>query len=84
MGSGNNQHSKILFTRSLDAVRLGNPIKLSESLGVTSQSAMVTVNPVSGALLVAWRQLADPNYSDPSRIIVAVSNDGGKTFTKGL
>ncbi len=84
MGSGNNQHSKILFTRSFDCGQTWeNPIKLSESLGVTSQSAMVTVNPVSGALLVAWRQFADPNYSDPSRIVVAVSNDGGKTFTKG-
>ena len=80
---GSNPHSKILFTRSTDCGRTwDNPVKLNESYGVVSQSAMVSVNPVNGNVMVAWRQFGDPNFQDPGAILVAQSSDLGRTFSK--
>ncbi len=79
LGDGTNPHSKILFTRSTDCGKTWEkPQKLNETLSVVSQSAMVTVNPVTGDILVAWRQFGDPNYSDPSRIVVALSTTAAR------
>jgi hypothetical protein len=85
LGSGNNVHSKILFTRSTDCGQTwDSPQKLNESFSTVSQSAVVSVNPVNGAVMVTWRQFGDPNNADPGRILVAQSTDFGKTFGKTI
>jgi hypothetical protein len=83
LGSGNNVHSKILFTRSTDCgTTWDTPQKLNESFSTISQSAVVSVNPVNGAVMVTWRQFGDSNNADPGRILAAQSTDFGKTFSK--
>jgi hypothetical protein len=83
LGSGNNPHSKVLFTRSTDCGKTwANPTKINESYSVVSQSPAIAVNPVDGTVMVAWRQFGDPNLVDPGQILVAQSADMGQTFLK--
>ena len=80
VGNDINTRTKILFTRSTDCgATWSNPIKLSEGFPV-NQGTMAAVDPVSGAVYVAWRQLK--NVNNPDAILVAKSVDGGRTFTK--
>jgi hypothetical protein len=79
-GSGNNANSKLLFSRSTDCGKTwGNPIRLDSSIGI-SQSATVSVNPLNGNVLVAWRAFAKPNDSAPGQILVARSTNFGGSF----
>ncbi len=79
-GSGNNQNSKLLFTRSTDCGRTwSNPVRLDASVDV-SQSATISVNPQNGNVLVAWRSFATPNGSAPGQILVARSTNFGVSF----
>jgi uncharacterized protein YjbI with pentapeptide repeats len=80
VGNDINIRTKILFTRSTDCgATWSNPTKLSEGFPV-NQGTTVAVDPVSGAVYVAWRQLK--NVNNPDSILVAKSVDGGRTFTK--
>ncbi len=80
-GSGNNANSKLLFARSTDCgATWSSPVRLDASIGV-SQSATISVNPVNGNVLVAWRAFAKPNNSAPGKVLVARSTDFGGTFS---
>ncbi|RPJ80797.1 MAG: exo-alpha-sialidase, partial [Acidobacteria bacterium] len=82
-GSGNNPHSRLMFTRSTNCgVTWSQPTMLDESFAI-SQSAFISINPSNGGILVAWRQFGTSNLSDPGRILVATSSDFGRTFTSG-
>jgi hypothetical protein len=75
-----NIRSKILFSRSTDCGRTWSPpTKLSETQHV-DQGAVIAIDPVSGAIYVAWRRFTTP--SQPSAILIARSTDRGQTFTK--
>ncbi|HKW02873.1 MAG TPA: HYR domain-containing protein [Vicinamibacterales bacterium] len=79
-GSGNNQNSKLLFAKSTNCGQTwSNPIRLDSSVDV-SQSATISINPVNGNILVAWRAFATPNNSSPGRIYVARSTNFGSSF----
>ena len=71
--------TKIMFTRSVDCGKTwATPIKISESNSI-NQGTNIAVDPVSGAVYVAWRRFA--TSSQPDAIIVSKSNDFGQTFT---
>lgn len=79
-GSGNNANSKLLFSRSTNCGQTwSSPIRLDSSIDV-SQSATISVNPVNGNVLVAWRAFATPNNSAPGQILVARSTNFGASF----
>lgn len=74
--------SKVMFRRSTDCGKTWGAIqKLSESNSL-NQGTAVAVDPVSGAVYVAWRRFA--TSSQPDAILIAKSTDFGQTFTKGL
>jgi hypothetical protein len=83
MGAGDqNVHSKILISRSTDG---GNTwektIKVSES-EQKNQGTTVAIDPNDGTVYIAWRRFADSN--SPDGILIAKSEDFGKTFTKAV
>jgi hypothetical protein len=81
-GSGNNQNSKLLFSRSTNCGQTwSNPIRLDASVDV-SQSATISINPTNGNILVAWRSFATPNNSSSAQILVAQSTNLGVSFSK--
>jgi len=70
--------TKIMFSRSLDCGKTwSNPIKLSESSSI-NQGTNIGIEAKLGTVYVAWRQFA--TSSNPDSILVAQSNDFGKTF----
>ena len=78
--STSNPHTQILMVRSTNCGQSwSHPQKLSESYAL-NQGTVAAIDPATGALYVAWRQLA--NGSQPDAILYAVSTDGGNTFSK--
>src|SRR5215472_2695718 len=77
----NNPHSQINFVKSADCgATWSKPVKLSESYTL-NQGTVAVIDPGTGALYVAWRQVATVNQ--PDAILYVVSNDGGHSFSKG-
>jgi len=75
-----NQHTKIMIAQSdNDGETWGSPSKLSES-HQKNQGTTVAVDPNDGTLYVAWRRYLSSNA--PHAILIAKSDDHGKTFTK--
>ena len=72
--------TKIMFASSQDCgATWSNPIKLSESNSI-NQGTIVAVAPGTGNVYVAWRRFA--TSSQPDAIMMAVSTNFGKTFSK--
>jgi hypothetical protein len=70
--------TKIMFSRSLDCGKTwSSPIKLSESSSI-NQGTNLAIDPASGAVYAAWRQFK--TSSNPESILIARSDDFGKTF----
>lgn len=70
--------SSIQFVRSTDCgATWSNPLALSDN--IVNQGATVAIDPVSGALYVAWRRFATKSQLDA--IMLVKSTDGGQTFT---
>jgi len=77
----NNPHSQINFVKSADCgATWTKAVKLSESYTL-NQGTVAAVDPATGALWVAWRQIGTVNQ--PDAILYVVSSDGGNTFSKG-
>jgi hypothetical protein len=76
----NNPHTAIIFAKSGDCGATWTVTKISESFKL-NQGTIMSLNPATGAIYVAWRQFATPN--EPNAIVFAKSTDGGKSFTKG-
>jgi len=75
-----NQHTKIMIAQSEDGGETwGSPSKLSES-HQKNQGTTVAVDQNNSILYVAWRRFLSPNA--PHGILIAKSDDHGKTFTK--
>jgi len=82
MGAGNNIHSKILISRSIDGgLSWEKPLYVSES-EQTNQGTTVAVDPDYGWVYIAWRLFADTN--SPHGILIAKSEDFGRTFSKSV
>jgi hypothetical protein len=81
--TGGNDSAKIYFSRSTDCGQTwSNPTKVSAGTAV-AQGATIAVDPVSGAVYVAWRQFkADTDQLDS--ILVSKSTNGGQTFGKAV
>ncbi len=70
--------TKIMFSRSLDCGKTwANPTKLSESSSV-NQGTNLAIDPASGKVYAVWRQFK--TSSNPEAILVARSDDFGRTF----
>ncbi|HZJ42354.1 MAG TPA: putative Ig domain-containing protein [Pyrinomonadaceae bacterium] len=76
----NNPHTAIIFAKSGDCGATWAVTKISESFKL-NQGTIMSLNPATGAIYVAWRQFATPN--EPNAIVFSKSTDGGKSFTKG-
>ncbi|MGC1617315.1 MAG: kelch repeat-containing protein, partial [Candidatus Acidiferrum sp.] len=77
---GNTTPTHLMFTRSTDCgVTWMTPVQLNTGT-TTSQGSAIAVNPVTGAVYVAWRQFASTGVSDA--IMIAQSTNAGKTFSK--
>ena len=69
----------LMFTRSTDCgVTWSTPVQINTGT-TTSQGSTIAVNPVTGAVYVAWRQFASPGVSDA--IMIAQSTNAGKSFS---
>jgi Putative Ig domain/Galactose oxidase, central domain len=69
----------LMFTHSTDCgVTWSTPIQINTGT-TTSQGSAIAVNPVTGAVYVAWRQFASTGFSDA--IMVAQSTNAGKSFS---
>src|SRR3954469_20319924 len=78
-GSSQNPSSTIKEVYSADCGRTwAKPIKLSQALKL-NQGTVAAIDPASGIVYVAWRQLASGNQ--PDSIQIAASSDGGNTFS---
>ncbi|MCX6553194.1 MAG: sialidase family protein, partial [Acidobacteria bacterium] len=89
VGGTNNPRSKIMFAKSTDCgATWSNPSKLSERIAL-NQGTVLAINPVDGAIYIAWREFADPsldpnNLSTVHGILFVKSTDGGKSFSKAV
>jgi len=80
VGNDKNPVTRMMLTRSTDCgATWSKPIKVSERLHV-SQGANMAIDPNTGTLYLAWREIADSNA--PDGIVLVKSTDGGQTFTK--
>ena len=71
--------SQIQFARSTDCgATWSTPITISDA--TINQGAMLAIDPVSGAVYVAWRRFQ--NGSQLDAIVLVKSTDGGRTFTQ--
>ncbi len=83
-GSPPNEHTKIMFTRSVNGgATWSAPIKLSESTA-RGQGTVMAVDPSTGAVYVVWRLLEKTASRQADTIMVAKSTDRGKTFVKAV
>jgi hypothetical protein len=78
LGSGNNAHSEIWVKSSSNCgASWSNAKKLTSSIPL-SQSPIIVLNPLNGAVHVVWREFAQSGNAD--RILTASSTNGAKTF----
>lgn len=76
----NNPHTQIRLVRSTDCgATWSRPTKLSESYTL-NQGTVAAVDPETGALHIAWRQIAANSQRDA--FVYTVSYDGGRTFSR--
>jgi len=72
--------TQLMFTRSTDCgVTWSAPIQINTGT-TTSQGSAIAVNPITGAVYVAWRQFASSGV--PDAIMIAHSTNAGKSFSK--
>jgi uncharacterized protein YjbI with pentapeptide repeats len=75
----NTTPTHLMFTHSTDCgVTWSKPIQVNTGT-TTSQGSAIAVNPITGAVYVAWRQFASTGISDA--IMIAQSTNAGKTFS---
>ena len=69
----------LMFTRSTDCgVTWSTPVQINAGT-TTSQGSTIAVNPITGAVYVAWRQFASNGL--PDAIMIAQSTNAGKSFS---
>ncbi len=77
----NSTPTHLMFTHSTDCgVTWSTPVQINTGT-TTSQGSTIAVNPVTGAVYVAWRQFATTGVT-PDAIMIAQSTNAGKTFSK--
>jgi hypothetical protein len=75
----NSTPTHLMITHSTDCgVTWSTPIQINTGT-TTSQGSAIAVNPLTGAVYVAWRQFASTGISNA--IMVAQSTNAGKTFS---
>ncbi len=75
----NSTPTHLMITHSTDCgVTWSTPIQINTGT-TTSQGSAIAVNPVTGAVYVAWRQFASTGFSDA--IMIAQSTNAGKSFS---
>ena len=76
----NSTPTHLMFTHSTDCgVTWSTPIQINTGT-TTSQGSAIAVNPITGAVYVAWRQFASSGI--PDAIMAAQSTNAGKTFSR--
>jgi uncharacterized protein YjbI with pentapeptide repeats len=76
----NSTPTHLMFTHSTDCgVTWSTPVQINTGT-TTSQGSAIAVNPITGAVYVAWRQFASTGISNA--IMLAQSTNAGKTFSK--
>ncbi len=76
----NSTPTHLMFTYSANCgVTWSTPVQINTGT-TTSQGSAIAVNPVTGAVYVAWRQFASTGVSDA--IMIVQSTNAGKSFGK--
>jgi len=76
----NSTPTHLMFTYSTDCgVTWSTPIQINTGT-TTSQGSAIAVNPITGAVYVAWRQFGTPG-GVPDAIMIAHSTNAGKSFS---
>ncbi|MGC1614943.1 MAG: kelch repeat-containing protein [Candidatus Acidiferrum sp.] len=76
----NSTPTHLMFTHSTDCgVTWSTPVQINTGT-TTSQGSAIAVNPITGAVYVAWRQFASAGISNA--ILIAQSTNAGKSFSK--
>jgi hypothetical protein len=79
VGGTNNINTKLLVASSTDCgVTWSQPVKVTQDSHINQGSALA-IDPVSGAVTVAWRRFAEGG--DPNAIAVSRSTNNGKSWT---
>jgi hypothetical protein len=77
--AGDQSHGAIMFSGSRDCgASWSTPLQIAPSTS-TNQGATIAINPVNGAVYVAWRRFA--SATDLDAIMFSKSTDGGQTFS---
>ena len=75
----NSTPTHLMVTHSTDCgVTWSTPVQINTGT-TTSQGSAIAVNPLTGAVYVAWRQFASTGFSDA--IMIAQSTNAGKSFS---
>src|SRR5580704_3231580 len=78
-GKANSTPTHLMFTHSTDCgVTWSKPVQINAGT-TTSQGSTIAVNPVTGAVYVAWRQFASTGVS--AAIMIGQSTNAGKAFS---
>ncbi len=84
-GTGATAVSDVMFSRSTDCGgHWSTPIRLYNSTTTIGQGASLTVDPVTGNVLVSWREFATATPGNRGRIMAAKSTDFGQSFGPGV
>ncbi len=81
LGSAKSTDSRILFARSDDCGVTWSAGQQISGQQRSNQAAAIAINPVNGAVYVAWRVFATTEPAQAHAIVTAMSSDGGATFT---
>src|SRR5262249_1668965 len=75
----NSAPTHLMVTHSTDCgVTWSSPVQINTGT-TTSQGSSIAINPLTGAVYVAWRQFASTGV--PDAIMIAQSSNSGKTFS---
>lgn len=79
VGNDKNPVTQMMVARSTDCgATFSKPIKVSERVHI-SQGSTLAIDPNTGTVYLAWREIGDKTTSDA--ILIAKSTDFGKTFS---
>ena len=79
--SADNPHPQLYVSTSKDCgVTFAKPKKVSQAV-TTSQGTSLTIDPVTGAVYMFWRQIQTVVNGDPDAVFFVKSTDGGSSWT---
>jgi hypothetical protein len=74
--------SQIFLSTSLNCGVTWSPsVRVSKLEDPINQGATIAINPIDGAIYVAWRRITPPNSTDGDALVIARSSNQGRKFS---